>query len=88
MGTENLNQAIALTALNDMFKRGSFSICCIDKVAAVLMINPKGRAYDLLSSLHCINFRDMPSEVRKAVPELIKECLGVDVIYQFAVPWR
>ena len=83
MDNNSLKQLSVTTALNEMMKKGHFDICCIDKVARLLMVDPKGEAYDILSPLHCINFSDMPSELREEIPRLIKDCLGVEPTYQF-----
>ena len=80
---DNLKQKIALTALNEMFAKGHFCICTINKVAELLDVNPKGKAYSMLSPLHCINFDKMPADVREAIPGLIQECLGGDPVFRF-----
>lgn len=81
---ENLKQASALTALNEMMAKSYFCICTIDKVATLLGVNPKGEAYNILSPLHCIDFAKMPDELRHAIPGLIEQCLGVAPAYRFS----
>lgn len=83
MDSENLKQLSALTALNSMMKKGHFDICCIRDVAQLLGVDPKGDAYTLLHPLHCIDFAEMPRELREAIPRLIQECLGVAPTFQF-----
>jgi hypothetical protein len=79
-------QLIAITALNKMMAQGHFNICTIDSVAEMLGVNPKGEAYRMLRPLHCVNFSDMPQELRTLVPALIKQCLAVEPTYQFTLP--
>ena len=83
MDNDSLKQLSATTALNHMMRQGHFDICCIDKVARLLDRDPKGDAYRVLSPLHCINFGDMPPELREEIPRLIKDCLGVEPAYEF-----
>lgn len=83
---DEMKQMVAMTALNKMMVGGHFSICTIDSIAEMLGVDPKGDAYRMLRPLHCVNFADMPSELKARVPGLIKECLGVEPIYQFALP--
>ena len=76
-------ETVALTALNHMFKQGHFSICTIDAVAAVLNVHPHGHIYTMLRALHCISYSEMPKEVYDKLPELIRECLHMQTIFQF-----
>lgn len=83
MVSENLKHLSVTTALNDMMKKGHFDICCIRSCAKLLNVDPRGEALAILEPLHCINFGDMPSELREAIPGLIKDCLGVEPVYEF-----
>lgn len=80
---DKVNELAAMTALNHMFKQGYVSICTIDKVSKVLNINPKGRAYDVLSTLHCVGFDQMPQELKESIPGMIRECLNLNTTYEF-----
>lgn len=82
---DNVKQVVAITALNKMMSGGHFDICAIRTIAEMLGVDPKGEAYRTLAPLHCVNFSDMPAELRQLIPGLIKECLGVEPIYKFAV---
>jgi hypothetical protein len=82
----DLKQLSALTSLNDMMQKGYVSICTIDSIGTMLGINPKGEAYDILRPLHCVNFSQMPDELRKAIPDLIRQCLSVEPTYRFEQP--
>lgn len=79
---QNLKTLAAVTALNVMMQKNYFSICAIDSVAKMLGVNPKSEAYDILLTLHCVDWDKMPKELKDAVPELIKECLGIVLTYQ------
>lgn len=79
----DLKQLAALTALNEMMSKHYFDICTIDSIATMLEINPRGEAYQVLRTLHCVHWNKMPQELRDAVPDLIKQCLGVAPVYRF-----
>jgi hypothetical protein len=68
-----------------MMRGGHFSICTIDNVGKLLGIEPRGSdAYNVLHTLHCIDWNAMPPQLREAVPGLINECLGIAPAFQFA----
>lgn len=79
----DLKHLSSMTALNNMMSKSWFDICTIDSVAKLMRINPAGEAYDTLRPLHCVNWDKMPQELRDAVPDLIRQCLGVEPTYQF-----
>jgi hypothetical protein len=82
---DSVKHAAVVTALNDMVRRGSFSICTLDKCADILGVQVRGsEAYTLLSALHCVDFAAMPSNLKQAIPELIRECLNLESIGEFA----
>lgn len=67
---------IAATALNKMFRGHHFSICAVTEVAAMLGIHPEAEAMRLLQPLHCVNWADMPRELRNQVPVLVEQALA------------
>jgi hypothetical protein len=73
---DDIKALAALTALNEMFAGGHFSISTIDKVAQLLGVHPDRDAYITLSALHCIDWNKMPRELRYSVPLLIQQALG------------
>lgn len=79
----DLKALAAVAALNEMFCKGYLSICTIDTIGKMLGRNPKGEAYDILHSLHCVHFDRMPKDLRDSIPGLIRQCLDVEPIYQF-----
>lgn len=80
---DNIKQLAALTALNEMFAKGHFSISTIDSVATMLGVDPKGDAYNTLRPLHCIDYAKMPAALREEIPRLVKDCLGVQPFFQY-----
>ena len=80
---DNLKELSALTALNNMMAKGWFDICTINSIAEMMGINPKCEAYRILHPLHCVHFDKMPDELRKAIPGLVQECLGIAPIFRF-----
>ena len=79
----NTQELIAMTALNNMFKKGHFDICTIDAVAKVMSVHPSGSYYNQLRALHCIDYKDMPKELYDMLPGMIKSCLSINDIYEF-----
>ena len=71
-----IERAAVLAALRKMVSDGWFSICVIDKILKMTETVPDRRAYDVLSLLHCVNFRDMSEELRRELPALLSDCLG------------
>lgn len=80
---DNIQEIAAMAALNHMFKQGYMSICTIDNIAKLMNVDPRGKAYNVLSTLHCVDFSEMPKELRDVVPDLIRECLSLNPIYEF-----
>jgi len=84
MNDDQLTHLSVLTALNRMMRGSHFSICTVDDAAKALGATPDGRAYAMLRTLHCVNWIDMPEELREAVPRLIERCISVPA-YQFQI---
>lgn len=83
MTTNEIKQQAALTALNAMMKKGWLDICTIDRVASMLEVVPEKESHDVLRSLHCVNFDQMPRDLHREIPTLIQRALcGADV-FQF-----
>jgi len=74
-----LHQQVAMTALNKMMRSSFFSICAINDAGLALGVEPRQHpSYDLLAPLHCVDWRAMPDQVRKAIPGLIMDCLSIE----------
>ena len=80
---QHLKELAAMTALNEQLRAKHWSICCLDRAALLLNVNARGDAYDILHSMHCIDYDKMPAELRASIPDLVKQCLGIDPVYQF-----
>lgn len=80
---DNLQELAAMAALNKMFKDGHFSICTIRSIAEMTKVSLGGRAYDILHTLHCVDYGNMQPELREALPGLVRECLSLSPIYEF-----
>jgi hypothetical protein len=66
---------VVQTALDHLFQSNYFSICQLDAVLKVID-QPQGTpAYQLLRTLHCVDYSAMPSELRQRIPLLVNECL-------------
>lgn len=78
-----IQEAVAMTALNHMFKKGHFDICTVDAVAKVMHVHPKEPEYSMLRALHCIDYKEMPKDVYDALPSMVKTCLSMNDIYEF-----
>ena len=69
----DLKMSIALTAVAKMLKSRYFDVCTVDKVCKLIGANANGAAYDMLHTLHCIDYADMPQQVREGIPALMRE---------------
>lgn len=65
----------AEAALQKMLKGGHFSICTIDKIVEMLSIKPAREEYDILSTLHCVDYNQMQPELLEQLPTLIMRVL-------------
>lgn len=76
---DDLKRSAVIVALNDMVKKGHFSICTIDSCARLLGIQVRGsEAYNLLNTMHCVDFAAMPANIKQVMPELIREVLNME----------
>lgn len=80
---DRLQELAAMAALNKMFKDGHFSICTIRNIAEMTKVSLGGRAYEILCTLHCVDYANMGRELREALPGLVRECLSLSPIYEF-----
>lgn len=84
MNDNQLGQISALTALNEMMRKGTFYISTVREVADALKATPDARALEILKPLHCMEISRMPPELREALPKLIERCINVPA-YQFQI---
>jgi len=64
---DTFKQQTIITALKDMFQGTYFNICTIDKCLKIANAIPRATDYDCLSALHCVHWKNMPSELREEV---------------------
>lgn len=69
------NQCVAL-GLRKMLEGSHFSICDVDKLSKAAGVIIERDVYDSLNCLHCVSWRDMPVETRKAVYAILATVLG------------
>lgn len=75
-----IKRLAAQTAISHMFSGGYFSICTVDTIATMFEIPTGGEAYRILRTLHCVKFRDMPEDLQREIPGLIRSVLADWVI--------
>ena len=70
------DQAVLETALTKLFSDSHFSICQVDKIGALVGVNPQQHPnYKRLQALHCVDYRDMPQAVLEQLQQKVVECL-------------
>lgn len=82
MNDQQLAQLSALTALNQMMRKGTFYVSTVKEVARAIGAVPDPRALEILQPLHCTEIGSMPPELQAALPKLIERCINVPA-YQF-----
>lgn len=80
MNIDNLKILAAETALKKMLCGRHFSICEIDQVISLLKTIRGEDEYRILSALHCVNFSEIPKELYREFPNLIKKAIGIEAI--------
>lgn len=56
----DLKMLAAQAALQKMFDQDYFSICTIDNIAKMMGVKPNREAYQILHTLHCVDYNQMP----------------------------
>jgi hypothetical protein len=74
MSTE-IKMMAAQAALRKMVEGDYFSISVIDRITQMLDVKPDRDAYQVLHTLHCVSYNQMPPELLKQLPELIHKVL-------------
>lgn len=79
----NLDQLAAVAAnhtLVDMItKKSYFDICTLDKALKNMGVQAQcGKSYGILNSLHCMDYKDMPLELRQNIPMLVQNVIGME----------
>lgn len=68
MDDADFRKTAAATALRSMFRSGHFSVCTLDKCLKLMDVQ-ESPDYPALSSLHCVNWSDMPTGFPQEVME-------------------
>lgn len=58
-------------ALVKLFDQSYFSVCTIDRITEMMGIKPDREAYQILRTLHCVDYNQMPPALLQALPDLI-----------------
>lgn len=61
----DIKQIALSTALKKLFTERSFSICAIDDCVKMMNVIPDREVYEIMRTVHCVNYSDMPLELRK-----------------------
>jgi hypothetical protein len=73
--SEDLKAIAVMVALRKALQDSKhFSICTIDNAIAALGVVPDKEAYTTLRVLHCVDYMDMPRELRQSLPGLVAKC--------------
>ena len=83
MNIERLQALAVVSSINKMLQANYFDICTVDAILKVLHLPAGGEIYDVLRTLHCIHYAQMPKELRDAIPEMLQAVLGVSPTYKF-----
>lgn len=87
--TPSVTQLAVQASLRQMVKQGHFSICAIDEILRLTNVIPRKDSYQLLRTLHCVHFSDMPRELLERMPGLISDCINgpsLDINIVFSRP--
>lgn len=77
----SFEKAVVETALKELFNGRHFSICDLEKIGRIVGSNPSRHPdYKYLHALHCVNYSDMPEEVRSEIPMRVIRCLRPDAL--------
>lgn len=88
MVNDEMRALAAATIINKTLTQSFFSICDIDRAAAVLSRNQYCEEYEILRTLHCVDYSKMPRALRERVPDLIRTCLGIEEVPQVFAPLK
>lgn len=83
MNVEQLQTLAVVASLNKMLKSSYFDICTVDSIMKILQLPADGEVYDILRTLHCVHYAQMPKELREAIPEMLQSVMGVSPTYKF-----
>ena len=80
----DLRKLAAMTSLNKLMKQRHFDICTVRDVGDLLGIPVRNtEEYKILQTLHCVDYSEMPPQLRDAIPSMVKKILELPAIYRF-----
>ena len=82
---DNIQRQVVTTVLKQMFTSSHFSICTIDHCLKLSGIIPDDKIYNTMRPLHCIDYKDMPEEVRNWLLEKVKEMFDYDNSFDLTI---
>lgn len=65
-----------MVAVKKMFYDRHFSVCTLDACIKVCGVTPNPQDYDVLRTLHCVDWADMPVGLRETTQIKILQILG------------
>ena len=71
MALDSFQMQAATIALKKMFEGKHFSICDLDNLIKLIGCIPNKKDYDALHCLHCVEWNDMPPDLRAGVLERV-----------------
>ena len=77
---DEIQKLAARAALKKMSQDGYVCICTIDNILKMTGGIPNAKDYQVLRTLHCVHFREMPPELLRGLPLLIQRVLESDGI--------
>lgn len=69
-------QLVLRTATRKLFDKRYFDICTVDTLMKLIGTTAPTHAYTQLRALHCVDYADMPQDLRERIPHLVRECLA------------
>ena len=66
---------VVKTALKKMMTGGYFDICTIDNILKLSGGIPRESEYQLLRTLHCVYFKEMPAALLAELPKIIQRVI-------------
>lgn len=77
-------QLVLRTATRKLFDQRYFDICAVDSLMKLVGTQARPQAYTQLRALHCVDYADMPPDLRERIPHLVRECLAGQTAEQAA----
>lgn len=79
---DELARLAALASLNKMLKQKHFDICVVRDIGDLFGIPVRNtEEYQILHTVHCLDYRDMPKQLREAIPGMVRKILQLPPTY-------